>query len=190
MMGGNYSGSVNNLTINDTVINANFFDANGYQSGWEVQSRLGWQFSIGDLNDFYVIPYLGYGFQKSKLSLAQDSFNTVQGVKVHAYNSYIPLGVLLNWEMVPEFKVQCKIQLQFIFDGKIESLYPDPISNQTLENHMNWVIELPLVYAMTEFWDMRLIPYFIYAENSALYLGGLTEKNDIWGGRLEIGYYF
>ena len=189
-MGGSYSGGVNNFTVNDTAINPSSFDATGYQNGWAIESRFGWQFIVEQMEGFTITPYIGFGFQSGHLSLSQDSGNNVQGVKIKSNTSYVPLGVILGWWVAPEFTLMLNLQTQLTLDGKANVTYPSDIGHQKLTRRANWLVELPLVYEMTEKWDMRLIPYFQYAKDSALYLGGISNKNDVWGGRLEVGYSF
>jgi hypothetical protein len=169
-------------------------DYRSFNHGIELESRLGWYFCMEQ--DIALIPYIGLGYNYDRIAIKKTT--GINGGKIKSRGYYFPVGILAEWQFMPEFSIGLDVQAKFMFNTRM-AVPKNIIGTSDAEiikgkKMINWVIEMPLVYDLNEDVDLSLIPYYEMSEfkprATSTFLGSNIMKSREYGARIEVGYNF
>ena len=163
---------------------------------WLIESRIGWMFSFSDKEKFGVTPYLG-------LSHVGESFDyghitgenkDVDGGSEEVSAWRIPIGVMVDWNVFPEWSLGCNLQLNWDFHQRnkildLKWLSADALSTKN-EHNFNWIVEFPVTYYLAKAWDVTVTPAYYYMKNVNKNDGSDRAGDRALSIRCEFGYSF
>ena len=173
-----------------------------------IQGRFGWMFPFGQEEEFGIVPYLGVGYFGDKGSVSKSETLKEKEFygKIKTHGFYVPVGVLLEWKVVPKFVVGLYTQVEYVFDFKMESrgykctnetgpVVEKVSKNYMIKNTFSYFIELPMTYKLTEEWDVFVVPCYGFIETklketTSHILHSKASKLHGYSANLGVGYSF
>ncbi|MDR3623625.1 MAG: hypothetical protein P4L16_00590 [Chlamydiales bacterium] len=144
---------------------------------WTVEGNIGYTLAFGRFCNWLITPYTGFGY-------LQDRQTNYGDTTLHAYKNYIPVGLLLGWDVNRDWSLFLRGQVNFeVLRVQISD------DTGTITKKPNWLIELPVIYRFLCHWDVSLVPEYMYAPDASMF-----DDSGDWGGihtyglRLELGY--
>jgi hypothetical protein len=161
-----------------------------YTHPWFVGGRVGYQFGLGDSQEFGVTPFTGYFYNSGKSSLASID-GTVTGAYTKVRKQSIPVGVVLDWRLMPQFEVGLSVEALINIWGRV-SQGQDGVNETTdnLKNKVDWSFEIPMTYHYDKEWDITLVPFYDWKDYKTKDNNGEKFTVSNLGLRLEAGYNF
>ncbi len=158
---------------------------------WNAEGRLGYTFDLGVNGNSTVSPYVGISRLDNKDTIKKlaNVVITDQTSTLKAWS--VPVGLFFHWDVAPEFNIGLDLQGSWMFNSKgVHTIAATDFSLKG-KNTFNWAVELPLIYKMTEGWDLALVPYYSkleFKDKDGTMPHAL--KHTHMGARLEIGHSF
>lgn len=189
---GMWSGGKGDKTVDDTTFNV-------FSHPWFVEGRLGYQFGLGEGQEFGITPYVGYMYMANKSSLANTDFDGIfelSGIALKMQQQNVNVGVLFDWMVMPQFQVGLNVEALIGVWGKLKLMQNDTtVEEGKFKNNVNWMFELPLTWQFSPTWDLTVVPFYNWIENKPKDNSDFTEQfddisNSSAGVRLEVGYRF
>ena len=162
-----------------------------------IEGKIGFMFGLGNEKEFGVTPYLGMACLSKRVAVAQpNSFH----LKNHSIA--IPIGVLCDWDVTPEFNVALNVQARFNSSNKWKvrdcsaSSGLIPGIKEKVKNHVNWYFEIPMTYQLTNEWDICFVPSYFNGKETikdavnSIGTSSSVHKYSSWGARIELGFSF
>jgi len=185
---GMWSGGKGDSTVDD--VNYTLFS-----HPWFVEGRLGYQFGLGEGQEFGITPYVGYMYTANKSALGNLG-GTANGLSTKMQQQNVNVGVLFDWMVMPQFQIGLNVEALVGVSGKLKLLQDDTtVEEGKLKNKVNWNFELPLTWQFSPTWDLTLVPFYNWIENKPKSDTDFSQSfdkisNSSTGVRLEIGYRF
>ena len=174
----------------------------GFKHSFDMIGRFGWMFPFGQEEEFGVTPFLGLAYFNDKDTISKNSslINEEFYGKVTTYGYYIPVGVLVEWKVIPEFTVGLCAQINYTISTKVDPKGTkgdgSTVSGSThkMKKAFGWAVELPMTYQLTSEWDVSLVPSYEFGKlkpkQTSSYPIHKEYKLHDYGARLEAGYSF
>lgn len=144
---------------------------------YTAHATMGYMLVVGEKEWLGMIPYAGYLFAYSSNSTTIDSANAYYNT--HAYNSAIPLGVLLEFAINPSLSLGflCEAQVQFASQVKATSVHTGsaaigqdvPFNGEKLgmPSTVSWIWSLPLSYIIANRLEIACSNFYCYKRDCA-----------------------
>lgn len=174
---------VNNMIIDPSKTKSKYSDLWG-------EFRLG--YTIGSLGIGYVSPYFLVGYEKEKDNFVSPS---PMPLKHSITYGYFGCGVVSNFAVSSQMNIGVNAKFKWMFNAKTklgndEYVYDNDVS---CGNCFHWQIELPVTYLIANNISVGIAPFYEYKnydKHKFEWIGTEKAKFHMWGGLLNLGFWF
>jgi hypothetical protein len=167
---------------------------NMFSHAWFLEGRMGYQFALGEYQEYGVTPYIGYMYRSKKTAVKSNS--VLKGYYANPRMQSIDLGVLFDWMIMPQVSIGLNVEALFNVKGRVTTdattVAGVEFTKKTvnLKNKVDWLFELPFTYQIDKEWDISLVPFYNWNEYQVKNNSSYVVKTTNSGIRLESGFRF
>lgn len=153
----------------------------------DVEGRFGYNYQGLQSGKLMVTPYIGYGFHYS-----DEKLESYQGTERFFYFVYyIPVGLVLDWEVKDWFHWQFHFQWRPDIDPTVKQRGMSRVRFVMHKKENQFLVEMPFSFRVGEErnWDLSFVPFWrITKHGRSLITGNI--RYTYWGAAFLAGYHF